>query len=137
MSKSSTDLRGAGGAGATTISFRPLGVPFRGVADGVRIAVRLTPKAAQNRIRGLVADADGSLALKVAVTAAPERGKANDALIGFLAERWGVAKRDLSLVAGAADRHKMLHLAGEPAALLRRLAAWLDRAGLAGDTLRG
>jgi uncharacterized protein (TIGR00251 family) len=137
MSKSSTDLRGAGVAGATTTSFGPLGSPFRGVADGVKVAVRLTPKAAHNRVQGLVAGADGTLALKIGVTAAPERGKANDALIDLLAQSWGVAKRDLSLVAGAADRHKTLHLAGEPGALLRRLSAWLDRTDLESRAIRG
>ena len=131
MSRCSIDARGSVDAGPTSSSTPPHPAsPFRPVADGVRIAVRLSPKAARNRIQGLIAEADGGLALKIGVTAAPERGKANAALIDLLAESWGVARRDVTLVAGPTDRRKTLHLAGEPAALVKHLSAWLDRTGL-------
>jgi uncharacterized protein len=101
------------------------------VPDGVRLAVRLTPKAAASRILGLIEDASGAVALKVAVTAAPEAGKANDALLALLAETLGLKRRDFRLVLGAADRRKLLHIAGDPAALgarlQERLGPWLRR----------
>lgn len=100
--------------------------PFRTVADGLRVAVRLTPKAAQARIQGVAREADGGTALKVAVTAPPEAGKANTALIALLAKAWRLPKSSLSLVAGAGDRRKTLHLAGEPQALRARLQTWLE-----------
>ncbi len=50
------------------------------------------------------------LALKVKVTAAPDRGRANDALIRLLAKEWGLAPRHLSLVSGATSRHKIVHV---------------------------
>jgi uncharacterized protein YggU (UPF0235/DUF167 family) len=106
--------------------------PFRAVADGVRVRVRLTPRGRRARIDGLAAEPDGSPALKVAVTAAPEAGKANAALIELLAREWRLPRRALALVAGAKDRRKTLHVTGEPAALLRSLEHWrraISRAG--------
>jgi len=100
-------------------------MPFSAVDDGLRIRVRLTPKAARDRIQGVVHDADGVVALKVAVTAPPEKGKANAALIKILARAWRVPKSDLSLVAGHRDRRKVLHLAGDPDRLAKTLADWL------------
>jgi uncharacterized protein len=100
--------------------------PFRAANHGVRVAIRLTPKAARERIHGVVADADGAAALKVAVTAAPEAGHANLALIALLAKSWRVPKSSLTLVSGAADRRKLIELAGDPKALLARLEAWRD-----------
>ena len=96
------------------------------MADGVRIAVRLTPRAQAERIQGIATEADGSVVLKVAVVPAPERGKANDALLRLLAKRWRLPRTSLRLVSGAAQRRKTLHLAGEPKALLARLQSWLE-----------
>jgi uncharacterized protein (TIGR00251 family) len=95
--------------------------PFTVAADGVRLAVRLTPKASSARIVGLIEDGAGGVALKVAVTAAPEAGKANDALLALLAKTLGLKRRDLTLALGAADRRKLVHVQGDPAALTRHL----------------
>ena len=100
--------------------------PFRAVADGVRIAVKLTPGARAERIQGVSTEADGSAVLRVAVAAPPERGRANEALLRLLAKRWRLTRTSLSLVSGAAQRRKTLHLAGEPAALLARLQPRLE-----------
>lgn len=104
-------------------------LPFAAMPDGVRLAVRLTPKASSARIIGLIEDGSGGVALKVAVTAPPEAGKANDALLALLAETLGLKRRDLHLALGAADRRKLVHIAGDPAALAarleERLAPWL------------
>lgn len=95
--------------------------PFTAAADGVRLAVRLVPGASAERIVGLAEEAGGGIALKVAVTAAPEAGKANDALLKLLAKTLGLPKRDLTLALGATDRRKLVHVAGDTAALARRL----------------
>ncbi|HKW55679.1 MAG TPA: DUF167 family protein [Stellaceae bacterium] len=96
-------------------------LPFAAAPDGLRLAVRLTPKASAARIVGLAPEADGSIALKVAVTAPPEAGKANDALLALVADLLGLKRRDLTLTLGAAHRRKLVHIAGDPAALARRL----------------
>ena len=63
--------------------------PFKPVADGVRVAVRLTPKASRNAIAGIADAGQGEAVLKVMVTSVPEAGKANEALIKLLAKEWG------------------------------------------------
>ncbi|UWQ25836.1 DUF167 domain-containing protein [Leisingera aquaemixtae] len=67
---------------------------------GAEIAVRATPKAARNAI----AAAEG--ALKISVTAAPENGKANEAIRRLLAAM-GTAASRLELRRGAAARDKL------------------------------
>lgn len=89
----------------------------------MRVAIHLTPKASRDRIEG-VAPAAGGAAIKIKVTAAPERGRANAALIHLLAKAWGVAPSRIDLVAGTADRRKGVLLRGDPATLLPSLAAW-------------
>ena len=75
--------------------------PFGAAADGVRLRLRVQPRARRNQVDGLVAEADGGVALKVAVTAAPEDGKANAAVIALLAKAWGLPKSAFTVVAGA------------------------------------
>jgi uncharacterized protein len=96
-------------------------LPFAPAQDGVRLAVRLTPRASADRIMGLAEDVDGGATLRVAVTAAPEAGKANDALLRLLARLLRVPRRDLSVMLGASDRRKLVHVAGDPATLSSRL----------------
>jgi len=86
----------------------------------VRIAVRLTPRGRANRIDGV----DGGL-LEIAVTAPPADNQANEALLRLLAREWRVPRRDLSIVTGAKSRNKIVHAAGDPAALMIRLGAAL------------
>jgi uncharacterized protein (TIGR00251 family) len=99
-------------------------LPFSAAQDGVRVAVRLAPRARRNRVEGLADEAGGGVALKVAVTAVPEAGKANEALIALLAKEWRVPKSSISVVRGTTDRHKTLLVAGAPAALLAQLETW-------------
>ena len=102
--------------------------PFKPVADGVRVAIRLTPKASRNAIAGIAEAGQGDAVLKVMVTAVPEAGRANEALIKLLAKQWGVAKSSISLVAGATDRNKILHIAGDAGDLMARLNQTLGQA---------
>jgi uncharacterized protein (TIGR00251 family) len=105
--------------------------PFAAAPDGVRLQVRLSPKASAERIQGLVEDGAGGVALKVAVTAPAEAGKANAALLALLARTLKLKRGDVRLALGATDRRKLVHLAGDPAALAarleERLGPWLKR----------
>ena len=93
-------------------------------AGGVRLRIRVRPGAKRDAIEGFRAEADGATALRVAVRAMPEAGKANAAIVALLAETWRLPKSDFSLVLGAGNRLKLFHLAGEPAALLAKLEGW-------------
>src|SRR5258708_28656225 len=92
-------------------------LPVWAAADGVRLAVRLTPKASAERIVGLADEADGGVVLKVAVTAAPEGGKANAALLKLLARAFRLPARDFAVVRGLSDRRKIVAVTRAPAAL--------------------
>ena len=94
--------------------------PFQVSSGGVSVNVRLTPKASRNRIGPVVAG-DGGAVLKVRVTAVPERGKANRALIRLLAKAWGLPKTALSVKRGHKDRQKTIHIEGGTEDLLEKL----------------
>jgi uncharacterized protein (TIGR00251 family) len=91
----------------------------------VRLAVRVTPKASAMRILGAAEEADGARVLKVAVSAPPEDGKANAALIELLARALKVPRGAVWIAAGAASRRKLVDIAGDPDALRPRLRALL------------
>jgi uncharacterized protein YggU (UPF0235/DUF167 family) len=90
-------------------------------ADGVFLAVRVTPKS---RRPGVGALREGA-ALCVAVNAAPENSKANDATVELLAGFFGIPKRSFALTHGATSRAKRFWIAGDPAALRRTIESKL------------
>lgn len=91
--------------------------------------MRVTPKASADRVGAVVADETGAGWLQVAVTAVPEDGKANKAVIALLAKRWKLPKSTLSVVRGTTDRRKLVEIAHpDPAALQARLAALIAQA---------
>jgi uncharacterized protein len=90
--------------------------------DGVRLSVKVRPRAARAAIGGV--EVEGERAhLVVKVAAPPEGGKANAATIRLLAKCCGVAAGALSLVSGAAGRRKVVDVRGQPDILAQRLRA--------------
>jgi len=88
---------------------------------GVHLGVRAQPRASRNAIVGRLGDR-----LKVAVTAAPASGKANEALAAVLAEALGVRRSAVAVVAGHASRDKVVRVGGlEPEETRRRIDTWL------------
>jgi uncharacterized protein (TIGR00251 family) len=80
--------------------------------DGrLTLTVKVIPKSSRNEIVGVLED--GSLKLKI--TAAPEKGKANAAICAFLADEFGIPKRNVEIVRGETSslKHVMLTSAGE------------------------
>jgi len=102
-------------------------------ADGVRITVKVTPKAARTGITGTQAGADGRPLLKVSVNEAAEGGRANDAVVRLLAKCWDVARSDIRIVSGQTHRIKILTVSGDAASLSARI---LSSGGLAGTDER-
>jgi uncharacterized protein (TIGR00251 family) len=81
--------------------------------------VRVVPGAKHAGVVGRHGDA-----WKLRVTAAPERGKANTAVVRLLAERLGLSPRDVSVVSGTLTRDKVVEVRGVSAdEAERRLAA--------------
>lgn len=95
--------------------------PLSPADGGVRLSVRLTPKASRNALQGLAAEADGGQVLKASVTAVPEDGKANAALIQLLSKAWKLPKSGFEIIAGATDRRKTLLIHGDTQTLLDHL----------------
>lgn len=103
--------------------------PLFPVEGGVDVRVRLSPRAAGDRVLGLAAAAGGGRVVKAAVGAPPEAGRANAALLRLIAREWKLPRRDLAIVAGAKSRDKRLRVAGDPRELVPRLAAILAALG--------
>jgi hypothetical protein len=76
------------------------------VSDALVMAVRVTPRSGHDAIEGV----DEQGALRVRLTAAPADGAANSALIKLLAKALGVPKGAVTIVSGAASRHKQLRI---------------------------
>ncbi len=72
-----------------------------------RLRLRVSPGATRTELAGRYGDA-----WKVRVSAVPERGRANDAVIGLLARRLGVPRASVSVVSGLVSRDKVVELRG-------------------------
>ncbi len=82
--------------------------------EGATLKIKVKPKANQNAILGVRGDA-----LLIAVTAAPEQGKANRACIDLLARALKIPKSDIKIIAGETHPEKIVHLRGLTAAQMR------------------
>ena len=74
------------------------------------ITVKLTPGAKQNKVMGWEEDLFGDRTLKVQVTAIPEKGKANKALIALLSKHWKIPKSAITIIRGETSRTKILEV---------------------------
>ncbi len=103
--------------------------PFAAGKDGaIRFAVTVRPRGGHDAILGLAPDGEGGVAIRLAVKAAPEDGKANDAVIALLAKALGVRRADLSVQSGATSRRKLMRLERGDAEALNRWALALHHA---------
>lgn len=92
-------------------------------ASGVTVELRVQPRAR----RTLLESSNGGL--KAAVTAPPEDGKANDAVIALLADSWHLPKSSFDIIKGGGARTKTVGIAGDPAALADRITRWMKDHG--------
>ena len=98
-------------------------VPWAAMPGGLRLAVRLSPRASRNKIEGIATGADGKPVLKIRLTAPPVDGAANAALIDFLAQTLGLRKAEIVIRSGETSRLKLLHLSGDADVLGAKLEA--------------
>ncbi|WP_328805090.1 DUF167 family protein [Stappia albiluteola] len=100
-------------------------LPWQACAGGLRLAVRVTPKAGRDEIAGVSVLSDGRPVLLVKVRAIPDKGAANEAVARLLAAKLKLPKSAVRLESGATARLKILTLDGDAqqiAADLRALA---------------
>ncbi len=90
-------------------------IPIRDTAQGATFSVKVHPRAKRNVITGEVGDA-----LKVALTAPPVEGKANEACVRFLAELLEVPRSSVTIAAGQTGRQKVIRVKGITAAEVER-----------------
>lgn len=89
---------------------------YRRDGEILTLTLHVQPGAKRNQVAGLHGDA-----LKIRLAAPPSEGRANAALLGFLAELFAVPLRDAQLRQGAQSRHKVVAVTGsriEPDSLL-------------------
>ncbi len=92
-------------------------IPLRQTAQGVTFAVRVQPRARKNALTGTVGDA-----LKLALTAPPVEGKANQAVIELLSDLLGVPRSSVAIIGGKTNRLKVICISGlTPAQIQQRL----------------
>jgi uncharacterized protein (TIGR00251 family) len=88
------------------------------MSSSVRISLYIQPRAGRTEIAGR----HGS-DIKIRVAAPPVDQAANEALLAFVADRLGVRRRDVRLIAGATSRRKVLEIDGIPADRIEALLA--------------
>ena len=86
-------------------------IPIRDTPSGATFQVRVHSRARKNAITGVVGDS-----LKLALTAPPVEGRANEACIAYLAELLNVPRSSVTIAAGETSRQKLIRVAGLSAA---------------------
>ena len=76
-------------------------------AEGAALAVRVQPKAKRNAVLG-----ERAGALRVSVTAPPEEGRANDAVLALLREHFNLQRSQIALLSGPTNRNKVVLVRG-------------------------
>lgn len=76
---------------------------------GIELYIRLTPNAKSNKIDSIIQSEEG-VRLKISVTAIPEKGKANKALIALLSQTFKIPKTSIHLASGETHRNKTFSL---------------------------
>jgi uncharacterized protein len=89
-------------------------IPVHDTSLGATFAIKVHPRSKKNAITGELGDA-----LKVALTAPPVEGKANEACIEFFANLLKVTRSSVSIAAGQSSRRKVIRVAGLTAQQVR------------------
>jgi uncharacterized protein (TIGR00251 family) len=94
-------------------------IPLKQTDKGISFAVKVQPRARKNAITGTIGDS-----LKLSLTAPPVEGKANEAVIEFLADFFDIPRSSVTIASGKTNRLKMVSIRGAGLDYLQqRLAA--------------
>lgn len=94
--------------------------------NGLVFSVKVSSKAKKNCLGKIILDENNKPSLKVYTTAAPERGKANEAIITLLAGAWALRKNQIEILYGLQQRDKIIFLKGNATYLLQHLNKYID-----------
>jgi uncharacterized protein (TIGR00251 family) len=95
-------------------------LPWSQIKGGIILHIRITPNAAHTRIDDVELRDNNQQVLRVRVTAVPDKGKANKALIALLAKTLKLPKSTISIKTGLTSRHKTIQIVGDSEELLER-----------------
>jgi len=91
---------------------------------GAALTVRVTPRARRTEVAGIREDGT----LRIRITAPPVEGRANVALVEYLAEVLGIRKTRIEILAGEKGLDKIVSITGMASEeVQKRLQAWIDR----------
>jgi len=82
-------------------------IPVNETAKGITFAVKVQPRARKNAITGVIRDA-----LKLALTAPPVEGKANQAVNEFFADLFAIPRSSVTIASGETSRNKIVRISG-------------------------
>ncbi len=80
-------------------------IKIREVEDGIVVSVKVQPNSSKDLMAGKYADQ-----IKISVTVAPEKGKANKAVIKLFAKWLGIKSSDIQIISGETSRDKELFI---------------------------
>jgi uncharacterized protein (TIGR00251 family) len=95
-------------------------IELRSDGDGVRLSVKVVPGASRSRVAGVF-----DRALRIAVVAPPEGGRANAEVIDLLAAAFGVKRSAVRILRGQTQRLKIVQIAGIASAVAAERVALL------------
>lgn len=87
--------------------------------DGARFLVRVAPRASRTAVVGIVGEGEQA-ALKIALHVPPVEGRANAALVSFLADLLSVRRADIAIAGGERSRTKTILIRGRSAAEVQK-----------------
>lgn len=90
-------------------------IPVQESSKGVTFAVKVHPRARKNQITGTVGEA-----LKLALTAPPLEGRANQAVIEFFADFFKISRSSITIASGETGRNKVIRISGISPEMVRR-----------------
>jgi len=102
---------------------------LRETAEGVAIAVRAQPGAKKTAIIGVYGEG-ASAQLKIAVNAPPIEGRANDALVAFLADYFSIPRSRIALLSGETSRNKVFLVRGVSRSQIQSILQGFVKQGL-------
>jgi uncharacterized protein YggU (UPF0235/DUF167 family) len=106
----------------SSVDLQALGQALVQEEGGCALWLRLTPKGGRDALEGVEPLSDGRMVVKARVRAAPEDGRANQALIELVAKAVHRPRSSVSILSGHTGRVKKLFIAGDGARLIDALA---------------